>query len=191
MPIVPVKAEVIVVRSITDLVPYETGVSTVDEAESVVLSDSVEEPEPVVEPEVVEFEPEPVGTVVLLPASPGKTSPASHCCSQQVAVSRLARACNMMPAVEGLHETGPSVAATYVFHNAASLPPEPVDHGAKARVIVEPPLGVDVQGAKHLNVEGAPDRAEHIQRGVRAVVSTWVVVLFWPQSERGEVSQPF
>lgn len=85
---VPVNAEVIVVR-ITDLVPYETGVTVDDESvdDESVVSDSVE-PESVDEPEPVEFEP--VGMVVLLPASPGKTSPASHCWERWHTRSRLA-----------------------------------------------------------------------------------------------------
>lgn len=67
---------------------------------------------------------------------------------------------------------------TYVLHDAASLPPETVDHRPKAAgVVVEETLRVDVQGARDVDVERPPDRAEDIQRGVGAVFRQRVVVL--------------
>lgn len=148
--------EAIVVLVVTNLLPApETGGSV-----ATVESESLEPEEPVV---VL------LGYAVLFPpSSPGKTSPASHCCTSGVSKHDL----YTMPFLCVV------ILLTYVLHDAASLPPEPVDHRPKAAgVVVEETLRVDVQGAKDVDVERPPDRAEDIQRGVGAVFRQRVVVL--------------
>lgn len=67
---------------------------------------------------------------------------------------------------------------TYVFHNAACFPPEPVDNSSDpAGFVVQKALRIDIFSSQDLDLSAWPDGTEEVKGSVRAVVSEWVMVL--------------
>lgn len=67
---------------------------------------------------------------------------------------------------------------TYVFHDTASLPSEPINNLTKpARIVVKESLRINIFCAKHLNFNTSPNGPKDIQRGIGAVLGDGGIVV--------------